>query len=128
VIVADCTIIARLIMGDGDVTGVESLWSRDADWNAPALWEAEFASVLIKYERAGRITPPAADIFAENALRELAESTHHVPISRALDACRRSGCSIYDSYYIALAEDLGVKLYTYDKEILRRCPGLAVKP
>lgn len=43
-------------------------------------------------------------------------------------AARRTGCSGYDSYYIALAEDLDVKLYTYDKEILRKCAGLAVKP
>ncbi|CAN5195291.1 hypothetical protein BH20VER2_BH20VER2_14340 [soil metagenome] len=127
-IVADCTIIARLIIGTGDVTGVESLWDHDPDWNAPALWEAEFASVLMKYERAGVITPVAAATFAARALQELSEGTHHVSIDRAMDAARRSGCSVYDSYYIALAEELGAKLYTYDREILRRCASLALEP
>jgi predicted nucleic acid-binding protein len=125
-IVADCTTIARLVLPVPDRSGVQDLWLRDFDWAAPVLWEPEFASVLMKYERAGRITPAAAFEYAQRALRTV--STHYVSIDRALDSTRRSGCSTYDSYYIALAEDLGVKLYTYDREILRRCASLALEP
>jgi len=41
---------------------------------------------------------------------------------------RRTGCSGYDSQYIALAEDLGLTLYTWDRQILDRCPQLAIAP
>lgn len=41
---------------------------------------------------------------------------------------RRTGCSAYDSQYVCLAEDLGLDLFTYDREILSKCPGIAAKP
>ena len=44
---------------------------------------------------------------------------------RVLAVARRTGCSVYDSQYGALAEDLGLKLYTYDKGLLSRCPKVA---
>lgn len=127
-IVADCTVLARLLVAAEDPTAAEVLWLRDPAWAAPVLWEAEFASVLLKYERAGRLSPAGSDALARQALKIFAPSSHLVPMERALLSARRSGCSSYDSYYVALAEDLGVKLYTYDKEILKKCHELAFQP
>ncbi len=127
-IVADCSLIARLVIAAEDSKRAEALWLRDPGWMAPVLWEAEFASVLLKYERAGQLS--AAGV-AEHALRALAifeHATHHVSMERALQSARRTGCSSYDGYYVALAEDLEVKLYSYDKEILKKCRGLALEP
>jgi len=127
-IVADCTLIARLIVAADNPAPARALWLRDPAWAAPTLWEAEFVSVLLKYERAGLMSVAAAIERARRAAAILQHATHHVSMERALETARRIGCSGYDSYYVALAEDLGVKLYTYDKEILKKCRGLALEP
>ncbi len=127
-IVADCTLIARLVIGADDPKRAEALWLRDPEWVAPALWEAEFASVLLKYERTGQLPATGVSAHLSHALALFESSTHYVSMERALQSARRTGCSSYDSYYIALAEDLGVKLYSYDKEILRKCRGIALEP
>jgi predicted nucleic acid-binding protein len=41
---------------------------------------------------------------------------------------RRTGLSGYDSQYVVLAEDMGLKLYTCDKAILSCCPNLSTLP
>ena len=39
-----------------------------------------------------------------------------------------SGCSSYDCEYVAVAEELGCRLATYDRKVIRRFPGIAVTP
>ena len=36
-----------------------------------------------------------------------------------------SGCSAYDCEFVALAQDLGVRLVTADKPLLKQFPGVA---
>lgn len=127
-IVADCSIIARLIIGIGDTERVDALWARDSDWVAPTLWAAELASVLLKYERAGKLPSNIANEHARRASSLLAHQSHLVSIDRALETARRTTCSSYDSYYVALAEDLAVPLYTFDRAIVKKCPGIAFEP
>jgi predicted nucleic acid-binding protein len=43
-----------------------------------------------------------------------------------LELATRSKSSSYDCEYVALAQDLGVKLVTTDKQILREFPKTAV--
>jgi len=127
-IMADCTLIARLIIAAEDPRDVEMLWLRDSAWAAPVLWKAEFASVLLKYERIGQLSTAGAGERLRRALEILEHTTYYVSMERALESARRTGCSRYDSYYVALAEDLGAKLYTYEREVLKKCQGVAVKP
>lgn len=127
-IVADCTVIARLIIRADDPGPVDSLFERDPGWVAPGLWEAEFASVLCRYERAARLSPEGTAALIQKALELLAQTTRHIPMTRVLETARRTGCSSYDSHYIALAEDLRLKLWTYDEEILKKCPRLSQRP
>ena len=104
------------------------LFMRDPGWMAPSLWQAEFASVLCRYERVGRLPPEGTAALIRKALELFAQSTRHIPIARVLETARRTGCSSYDSHYIALAEDLRLKLWTYDEEILKKCPRVSQKP
>lgn len=127
-IVADCTVIARFIIRADNPGQVDLLFERDPDWTAPSLWQAEFTSVLCKYERAGRLPPAGTAALIQKALELFAQTTRHVSIPRVMDTARRTGCSSYDSYYITLAEDLRLKLYTYDEEILKTCPRVARMP
>jgi len=128
VIVADCTLIARLVIAADDATAAQELWLRDSSWAAPTLWEAEFANVLLKYERAGFLSADGVAARFADAEKVMSGSTHHVAAQRALNTARDVGCSAYDAFYVALAEDLGTKLYTYDKQLLKKCPGIAFEP
>ncbi len=58
----------------------------------------------------------------------MADSSYNVPAYRILATARRTGCTAYDSQYLALAEDLGIPLYTFDKRLIERSGGLAVQP
>lgn len=124
-IVVDCTMIAHLVLSANNHAKVRALWLKDPIWCAPSFWEAEFASVLAKYERAKMLDPASASAAAREAIAIIGPNAHSVTIDRALATARRSLCSTYDSYYLALAEDLKVPLYTHDKEVLKKCPELA---
>jgi predicted nucleic acid-binding protein len=127
-IVVDCTTIAYLLIPCEHTADVEALLKKYPDWASVALWEAEFASVLSKYERAGKISPEKCLQLCESAHAILGNTAFNVPLYRVLEVARRTKCSTYDSYYVALAEDLGTQLYTYDKEVLANCKHVAVKP
>ena len=47
--------------------------------------------------------------------------------SSILSLVEQYGISGYDAHFVALARDLGVKLYTQDKELLQKFPDVAVK-
>ncbi len=107
---------------------MDRLLEADADWAAPRLWLDEFLNVLATYERNGFLAPDEVTPILNDALALMQGSSYEIPPERILAVARRTGCSAYDSQYIALAEDLGTKLYTCDKRILAGCGGLAIEP
>lgn len=127
-IVVDTNVIAYLLLRGDHSEASERLYKVDPDWVAPRLWSDEFLNVLCTYERNGLLdAQDAANILADSLLLMDGKS-YDIPPHRTLSTARRSGCSGYDSQYIALAEELGIKLYTHNKRILVACPGLAVTP
>ncbi len=127
-IVVDTNVIAYLLIRGNRSDAVDRLLERDSEWIAPRLWLDEFLNVLCTYERARKIAPNEAVGLLEDAITLMRGSSYEVPPERVLAVARRTGCSGYDSQYLALAEDLGVKLYTCDQPILSKCPELAVMP
>ena len=88
----------------------------------------EFLNVLATYERLGKLAPEDASPMLSDALGLMQDASYEVPPERVLSVARRTGCSAYDSQYVALAEDLGLKLYTCDQKVLKSCPDLAIEP
>ena len=43
-----------------------------------------------------------------------------------LDLAAASSCSAYDCEFVALAQDLGVRLVTVDKQVLKEFPTVAI--
>ncbi len=127
-IVVDTNVIAYLLLAGDRSEAIDRLREMDPDWIAPRLWLDEFLNVLCTYERTGNLTPEAAVELLEDALALMKEKSYDIPPERVLAVARRTGCSGYDSQYIALAEDLGLKFYTCDKGILKKCPNVAVAP
>jgi len=128
VIVVDTNVLSYLLIRGDRSDAMDRLLEADADWAAPRLWLDEFLNVLATYERNGFIFPGEVTPILNDALALMQESSYEIPPERILAVARRTGCSAYDSQYIALAEDLGSKLYTCDKRILTACDGLAIEP
>ena len=127
-IVVDTNIISYLLIRGERSEAVDRLLDSDPEWVAPRLWLDEFLNVLATHERVGRLSPADALPLLEDALALMEGAAYEVPPERVLAVARRTGCSAYDSQYIALAEDLGVKLFTCDKGILDKCPRVALEP
>ena len=127
-IVVDTNVIAYLLIAGDRSEATDRLWQADPEWVAPRLWLDEFLNVLATSERHGRFGSRLAAGLLDDAIDLMLDGTFEVRPERVLAVARRTGCSGYDSQYVALAEDLGVALYTWDSQILDRCPECAVAP
>ena len=127
-IVVDTNVIAYLLIRGDRSVAMDRLQAHDSEWIAPRLWLDEFLNVLSTYERNGSLRADETIELLEDALALMDGSSYEVPPERVLAVARRTGCSGYDSQYVTLAEDLGVKLYTCDGGILKKCPGVAFLP
>jgi predicted nucleic acid-binding protein len=128
VIVVDTNVIAYLLIAGDRSEAADRLWQADREWVAPRLWLDEFLNVLATSERHGRFDSGLAAGLLDDAIDLMLDGTFEIRAERVLAVARRTGCSGYDSQYVALAEDLGVALYTWDRQILDRCPECAVAP
>lgn len=127
-IVVDTNVISYLFLRGERSESIDRLYSRDGDWIAPRLWIDEFLNVLATHERLERLGPGDAVSILNDALALLEGGTYEVPPERVLSVARRTSCSAYDSQFISLAEDRGLKLFTCDQRILKACPKIAVEP
>jgi predicted nucleic acid-binding protein len=127
-IVVDANVIAYLLIEGEFTESVTSLRSREPEWIAPRLWLDEFLNILATSERHSILSAEVADGTLALACELMEGQSYELPAQRILATARGSLCSAYDSQYICLAEDLGLKLYTFDSRILANCPELALRP
>lgn len=127
-IVIDTNIITYLLIRGTHSKAVDRLLEKDSHWVAPRLWIDEFLKILCTYERNQILSSLQVSHLQSKAFALMDDRSYEIPPERVLSVARRTQCSGYDSQYIALAEDLGVPLYTYDKRILRQCPQIAHLP
>ena len=127
-IVVDTNVICYLLMPGEHTAAAERLYRADPEWIAPRLWLDELLNVLATSERQAFLDAEQAAAILRDAVDLMQDGTYEVPPERVLAIARRTGCSAYDSQVIALAEDRHLKLHTWDRKILERCPELAVAP
>ena len=128
-IVVDTNVIAYLLMRNDDhVEAVDNLLLAHPEWIAPRLWEDEFVNLLATCERRKLLSPAQAATLLADAATLMEGASYDVAPLRSLAVTRRIGCTGYDSQFIALAEDLGVPLYTFDEQILAQAGDLARIP
>ena len=127
-IVVDTNVIASLwVPNDMDVMSYKIL-EKDADWIAPLLWRSEFRNVLAIYLRADILEFSIALQVIEEAEQLMGSKEFEVNSTQVLSLVSDSLCSSYDCEFVALADDLNVKLVTFDKKILNEFPELGVSP
>ena len=100
-------------------------YQKDPEWLAPLLWRSEFANVLCLYLRKNIISLGGAKRIMDDAVSLLA-GEYQVAPERVLDLVAASPCSAYDCEFVALAQELGAKLLTRDRQILEQFPETAV--
>ncbi|MGC6427697.1 MAG: type II toxin-antitoxin system VapC family toxin [Akkermansiaceae bacterium] len=127
-IVVDTNVIAYLLIAGTFTKDAQALRVSEPEWVAPRLWLDEFLNILATSERNDLMTRAAADQTLALACELMEDCSYDLPAQRILATARRTSCTAYDSQYVCLAEDLGVKLYTYDKRVLTNCPDIAQKP
>ena len=126
-IVVDTNILEYLLIQGEHSERVEQLLIEDSDWVAPRLWLDEFLNILATIERVGKMESQEADGILSDAIELMEDRSYDVPAQRVLATARRTGCSAYDSQFLTLAEDLGLKLYSFDQKLINRSGGVAVK-
>ena len=127
-IVVDTNVIASLwVPNDMDELAYKIL-GKDADWIAPLLWRSEFRNVLAIYLRADILEFSTALQATEEAEQLMRSKEFEVNSTRVLSLVVDSSCSSYDCEFVALADDLDIKLVTFDKKIITEFPELAIHP
>lgn len=125
-IVADTNVIAYLYINGERSAQAEALLSQDPDWIVPTLWLSEFRNVLSLYLRQDLMTFDRALAVLSLAEAFFKDSEYKVASTDVMELVSSSTCSAYDCEFVALAKQLGLKLVTSDKKVLKAFPNIAV--
>jgi predicted nucleic acid-binding protein len=124
VIVVDTNVIAYLYLPSEHTGRVEALLAREPEWVLPTLWRSEFRNLLAGYLRRGSLTLAEARSIQTEAEALVDGCEYDVASDRVLDLVHASTCSAYDCEFVALAQQLGVRLVTADATLRRAFPDL----
>ena len=125
-IVVDTNIISYFYLNTHYTEIAEALFQRVSGWCAPHLWRSEFRNVLALYLRKGLISIDDTFTAMEGAESLMEGNEFYISSRHILTLVDESRCSAYDCEYVALAQQLNVKLVTEDKQIILNFPETAV--
>ena len=101
-----------------DLTRRALRMSRREQVHVPALWQSEFANVLVGLERRGLLAGHQVDAIVARAERfGLEIHDAFASISPLIGLTRTRGIKAYDASYLHLAASLGAPLYTRDESL-----------
>jgi len=127
-IVVDTNLIAHLLVPGENTVEAAAVLQKDDDWMAPFLWRSEYRNVMAQYIRHERLTLEEAVENMSQAEMLMLDDEYHANSDDVLRLVSQSNCSAYDCEFVALAQEFGVSLVTFDKKILREFPDTAVSP
>ena len=127
-IIADANLIAGFCINSPLTETAQAVFAKDRSWSAPKLWQSEFVSTLLKYRRLQKMSANEVMRALYYAESMMGESDYDSDIHEVYRVVNATGCSAYDSCYIALAEEHRVKLVTTDGGILANAPHIALSP
>ncbi len=125
-IVVDTNIIVSAILRSENTHLAEKALHKDSEWYAPVLWRSEFQNVLAIRLRQNLISKEDALASMGQALRLMQINELFDNPIRVLELTTASTCTAYDCEFVALAQELGAKLVTLDRQILEQFPKTAL--
>jgi len=127
-IVVDANIIAYFLLLTEKTEVAEKIWAKDMGWYAPLLWRSEVRNILTNYIRHNLLTLEQAQVVVDKAHELMHEREHFVSSTRVLELAASSRCTAYDCEYVALAQQFGLSLVTFDRAIVQYFPSIAIPP
>ena len=127
-IVVDTQLPLQLTVDTDDSELARLVFERDPIWTAPQLWRSEYRNAILGYVRRGHLTLDEALACDLRAAVVLAGHKHAIDSAVVLRTALASKLTAYDAEFVVVARALGVKLVTFDKQILAHCPDVAVHP
>lgn len=127
-IVADCTLIAQLVIDTESTGTAEKVYAIDPQWIVPPLWRSELRNVLRMYVVEAKM--PFASAVARMSIAEerFGGAEQAVVSSDVLSIAAKSRCSAYDAEYVSLARELAIPLVTSDRRLRDLFPRVAFSP
>jgi len=123
-LLVDTNIIAPLYVRSARSPAAAELFAHDPVWRTEPLALIELSNVLITYERARYITAAAARDCLNRAAAFLQPHLFRVSHQAALDAALRYGTTACDARFLALAQQLSMRLVTEDLKLRAAAPAL----
>jgi predicted nucleic acid-binding protein len=127
-IVTDANVIAQLVLPSDNQSLIIHLYEKEKDWLAPILWRSEFRNVLKKYLRANIIDHSLAQHAMAKILETIGKNEFVIDSYKVIQLLTESTISAYDAEYVALAQETGCRLVTFDKKLISLFPDVAVHP
>ena len=125
-IVVDTNVIGYLFLSSEQSLSAERALKKDSEWAAPIIWRSELRNVLALYMRQNIIKLEHAQSIMNGALELLRGREYEVSSYEVLRLASETKCSAYDCGFVAVAKDLKVSLLTFDKQLLRKFPAVAI--
>lgn len=128
-IVADANLWIALLLEHERSHVAQAVFDIDPEWHVPIVCLSEVRNAGLAYVRRELITPEHL-VDALGMWRGLARSSrrHDADDLLLVDRAVASGCTAYDCEYLVVAQVLDVPLLTWDKQVLRVFPDVAVTP
>lgn len=126
-IVVDTNILLDAVGPAESSAWIDELTLRDAEWLAPPLWRSEFRNALAGYMRRDILQPEQAERMILEAA-QLLQKEMEPRDDLVLHHVRSTTCTAYDLEFVVVAEELSIRLVTFDKQILREFPAIALTP
>lgn len=125
-IVVDTNLVVYLLVSGERTEQAERVFRRDPVWAAPLLWRSEFRNALALYIRRRLLSLQKAIQTMHEAEALMRGREYEVASAEVLSIVASSQCSAYDCEFVALAQELGVSLVTYDSKLLTEFPATAI--
>jgi Predicted nucleic acid-binding protein, contains PIN domain len=127
-IVVDANLIGNLFIESKDSPLAIQVFEKDPDWYAPILWQSEVRSIVTSYFRHNLLTLEKAFRIMDEAHGLMMDHERFISSNLVLELVGTSKCTSYDCEYVALAKEMNLTLVTFDQQVVRAFPRIALFP
>lgn len=122
--VVDCGVAAKWYIPETDSATAATLLDAPDALYAPAFITVEFANVLWKKVRSGDLLHGrATEFLAHFGACSLKRRSDSLLVDRALTIATRTGRTVYDCLYLALAQEVRGRMVTADRKLFNALAG-----